>query len=75
MYLLDANIFLEILLDQERSEICENLLHNIEGMTQDFYVSGFALHSIEVIMTREDELNEFLSDIKPLDIERLETST
>jgi predicted nucleic acid-binding protein len=78
MYLLDTNIFLEILLDQERSEICENLLHNIEGMKQDFYVSGFALHFIEVIMTKEDEkdeLKKFLSDIRSLDIERLETST
>lgn len=47
-------------------------------MKQDFYVSGFALHSIEVIMTREDEkdeLKQFLSNIESLDIERLETST
>ncbi|MEM2107297.1 MAG: type II toxin-antitoxin system VapC family toxin [Candidatus Bathyarchaeia archaeon] len=64
MYFIDANIFLELLLDQERAAECENFLEHvckgsIEGLTTDFIID-----SIILIMEREgkspSELSLFL---------------
>jgi uncharacterized protein len=47
MYLIDTNIFLEILLSQKQKDICkEFLVSNIEQI----YISDFSLHSIGVIL-------------------------
>jgi predicted nucleic acid-binding protein len=63
MYLIDTNIFLEILLSQEKKDICkEFLLSNIEHI----YISDFSLHSIGVILFRngkETVFNKFVEDI------------
>lgn len=76
--LIDTNIFLEILLDQEKSEECEELLFKLDKLEEEFFVSGFALHSIEVIMTREgkkQDLKSFLKDIAFLGVQRVNTTT
>ena len=78
MYLLDTNIFLEILLEQKRSEECEVLLRNNKNSKALFYVSSFTLHSIEVAMIREnkaDLLADFLRFIIASKIIRLDTNT
>lgn len=78
MYLLDTNIFLEILLNQEKSEECEILLKSIRKSRILFYVSSFTLHSIEVAMIREDKtelLSDFLRFILASKIIRLDTNT
>lgn len=78
MYLIDTNIFLEILLDQEKSEECQNLLSGITQSDIPFYVSSFALHSVEVIMARNNkikELTSLLSDISTSRIMRLDSNT
>jgi predicted nucleic acid-binding protein len=49
----------------------------VENSDENFYVSGFTLHSIEVIMSREgktEELREFLNDVEELSVKRLDTS-
>ena len=77
MYLIDTNIFLEILLEQAESKECE-LFISKAIQNGNFYVSSFTLHSIEVIMLRNgkiDELFEFLSDINESKIIRIETNT
>ena len=66
MYLIDTNIFLEILLEQEKSKECEELISRLNQIEEYFYVSSFTLHSIEVVMTKQnktDALKEFLLDI------------
>ncbi len=46
--LIDTNIFLEILLDQEKKNICKEFLnYNIDHL----FLSDFSLHSIGVIFT------------------------
>ena len=78
MYLLDTNVFLEILLEQEKSAECEFLLKNIKHSNMLFYVSSFTLHSIEVTMIREDKtelLSDFLRFILASKIIRLDTNT
>ena len=78
MYLLDTNIFLEILLEQEKSGECEILLKNIKNSKVLFYVSSFTLHSIEVAMIHEGKielLSDFLRFILANKIIRLDTNT
>jgi len=63
MYLIDTNIFLEILLSQKQKDICkEFLLSNIKHI----YISDFSLHSIGVILLRNNKekvFNKFVEDI------------
>lgn len=63
MYLIDTNIFLEILLSQEKKDICKGfLVSNIEQI----YISNFSLHSIGVILFRNNKesiFNKFVQDI------------
>jgi len=63
MYLIDTNIFLEILLSQKQKDICkEFLVSNIEHI----YISDFSLHSIGVILFRSDKetvFDKFVKDI------------
>jgi len=78
MYLIDTNIFLEILQEQEKCEECEILINKISKSDVLFHVSSFTLHSIEVIMTNSkkiEELRDFLYDIITSKIVRIETNT
>lgn len=65
MYLVDTNIFLEILLKQDKSKDCKDFLD--KNMDQ-ISITDFSLHSIGVILFRqkEDELfSKFLDDTLP----------
>ncbi|TDI84485.1 MAG: PIN domain-containing protein [Caldithrix sp.] len=65
MYLVDTNIFLEILLKQDKSKDCKDFLD--KNMDQ-INITDFSLHSIGVILFRqkEDELfSKFLDDTLP----------
>lgn len=65
MYLLDTNIFLEILLSQDKKEECKKFLtDNIENC----FITDFSLHSIGVITVRNnltDIFQKFLDDLLP----------
>lgn len=63
-YLVDTNVWLELLLDQEKSEIVSRFLNIIP--LNDLYVSDFAIHSIGVILSRYKKLGlleKFLNDL------------
>ena len=63
-YLVDTNIWLELLLNQEKSEVVSAFL-TIVPPTQVF-VSDFAIHSIGVILSKLkklDTLSQFLNDL------------
>lgn len=62
-YLVDTNIFLEILLNQDRKDDCKVFL---EENIKQLYISDFSLHSIGVILFRnkkEKIFNMFVTDI------------
>ncbi|MCA1787186.1 MAG: PIN domain-containing protein [Desulfobacteraceae bacterium] len=66
MYLIDTNIFLEILLSQEQSKKCKKELSEKIGT---LHISDFSLHSIGVILFRyNNELifNKFIADVLPI---------
>ncbi len=66
MFLVDTNIFLEILLGQEKEVICRDfLVENVENLG----ISDFSLYSIGVILSkikRIEVFEEFVGDVLPL---------
>ncbi|MEE9429574.1 MAG: PIN domain-containing protein [Melioribacteraceae bacterium] len=63
VYLLDTNIFLEILLKQEKSDICKTF---ITSHSDQIFISDFSLHSIGIILFRHkshDIFNDFIRDM------------
>ena len=64
-YLVDTNIFLEILLDQGNRKKCESFLQGELGAA---WISDFTLHSIGVLLVRQKRINifeRFIADILP----------
>jgi len=64
MYLIDTNIFLEILLDQERGKECEKFLMKVENGEISAVVTSFSLHSIAVILERLKNINAYEEFLK-----------
>ena len=65
MYLVDTNIFLEILLGQDKKEVCKSFLDENIGYLN---TTDFSLHSIGVILFRyskEDIFHKFVEDVMP----------
>ncbi|MDO9528211.1 MAG: PIN domain-containing protein [Syntrophales bacterium] len=65
MFLADTNIFLEILLGQDKKEECKRFLINNIG---NLSITDFSLHSIGVILFRynkEDSFQKFIEDVMP----------
>ena len=63
-YLVDTNIWLERLLDQDKSEIVSKFFDTIP--LEQIFISDFALHSIGIIMSRFkklDLLDKFVTDL------------
>jgi len=67
MYLIDTNIFLEILLEQEKKDECLKFMELVLEGKLEAIVADFTIHSIAVILTRQgllDFLIEFLSNLQ-----------
>ncbi|ASJ12483.1 type II toxin-antitoxin system VapC family toxin [Thermococcus thioreducens] len=65
MYLVDTNVFLEILLGQEKKEIAKRFLNSHPG---ELVMSDFTLHSIGVVLFRlgrAEVFLDFLQDTLP----------
>jgi len=59
MYLIDTNIFLEVLLEQERTEECKELLNKVLEGELTAFVTSFSLHSIAIIMEKLKDLSAY----------------
>ena len=65
MFLVDTNVFLEILLRGDKKEDCEKFLESNIG---NLNITDFSLHSIGVILFRygkEEVFGKFVEDIMP----------
>ena len=63
MYLIDTNVFLEILLAQEKSVVCKRFL---DANISNSFITDFSLHSIGVILFRnakESVFQKFVDDV------------
>lgn len=66
MYLVDTNIFLEVLLQGSRKDECKSFLNLLKDGKKGGLVTDFAVHSIIVIMGSQNkfcELKIFLSSL------------
>jgi predicted nucleic acid-binding protein len=64
-FLVDTNVFLEILLSQDKKEHCKMFLNDNIGILN---VTDFSFHSIGVILFRyakEDIFQKFIEDVIP----------
>ena len=64
MYLVDTNIWLEVLLEQEKTTESHEFLEITESTF--LHITDFSLYSIGIILTRLkklDVLNKFVSDV------------
>jgi uncharacterized protein len=65
IYLVDTNVFLEILLNQSGRRKCETFLQDEQGAA---WISDFTLHSIGVLLFRQkrpDLFDKFAADTLP----------
>ena len=65
MFLVDTNVFLEILLRRDKKEDCKKFLNDNIG---NLSITDFSLHSIGVILFRygkEEVFQKFVEDIMP----------
>jgi predicted nucleic acid-binding protein len=63
MYLIDTNIWLELLLEQEKAAEVRRFFHQVEARL--IAITEFSIYSIGVILTRlkkDDVFADFLSD-------------
>lgn len=63
-YLIDTNIWLERLLDQEKSSIVSSFFNSVP--LEYIFISDFTLHSIGVILSRYKRLDIFDKFVKDL---------
>ncbi|MBO3842939.1 MAG: type II toxin-antitoxin system VapC family toxin [Candidatus Brockarchaeota archaeon] len=66
MYLVDTNIFLEVMLSQARSKECKVFLESVKEGVSKAFVTDFSIYSIMIIMSglsKLDELKVFLSSL------------
>ena len=64
MYLVDTNVWLERLLNQNRSDEVGRFLSEVSS--RDLFITDFAFHSICVILTqlaRTEALLDFVKDV------------
>lgn len=64
-FLVDTNVFLEILLSQDKKEHCKMFLDDNIGILN---ITDFSFHSIGVILFRyakEDIFQKFIEDVIP----------
>ncbi|MGC1121795.1 MAG: PIN domain-containing protein [Candidatus Methanofastidiosia archaeon] len=58
-YLIDTNIFLEVLLEQDNKDSCLNLLTYVEKGEIQAIVTSFALHSIAIILEKLKDIDSY----------------
>ena len=61
-FLVDTNIFLEILLDQEKSNECQEIFK----LNYKYFISDFSLYSIGIILIKHRKQNVLLDFIQDL---------
>ena len=64
MYLLDSNIFLELLLDQERTDDVERLLRSVPR--ERLHISEFSLYSVGIVLFRRKLFDVFIRFVEDL---------
>jgi len=62
LYLTDANIFLELLLDQEKADECEGFLEDVRRGRRETYLADLTLDSVLIVMDNKGLKSSVLRD-------------
>jgi len=62
--LLDTNIFLEIILSQEKAEEAKKLL--LKSARHEFFITDYSLHSIGLLLFRKKQYEAFRSFVEDI---------
>lgn len=75
MLLVDANVFLELFLGQERADECEKFLQKVSIGELEAVVSKFTIHAIEALLNNSTLILAFLRNVEgSLGLDVYETS-
>lgn len=75
MLLVDANIFLELFLGQEKANECERFLQKVSAGELEAVVSKFTIHAIEALLNDSRLILAFLRNVEnSLGLDVYETS-
>ncbi len=64
MLLVDANVFIELFLGQEKAEECERFLQKISMGEIEAVVSKFTVHAIEALLNDSSLILAFLRNVQ-----------
>jgi predicted nucleic acid-binding protein len=64
MILIDASVFLELALDQEKANDCSSFLSAVARGDMEAVVTHFAVHGVEAIIGKGTHLMEFLRNLE-----------
>ena len=64
MLLVDTNIFLELLLGQDKAERCEKFLEKISSGEIKAVISNFTVHAVEAILNDPTLILAFLRNVQ-----------
>ena len=63
MLLIDTNIFLELMLGQERAEECERFLNRVSRGELEGIVTKFSVHAVEALVKDSRVIRAFLRNL------------
>jgi predicted nucleic acid-binding protein len=75
LYLLDTNIFLEVILSREYSKVIQDFLNR--DITTALFVSDFSVFSVGIFLVRRnlyDQFGTFIDDLEMRDIRTISIS-
>jgi len=64
MLLIDRNIFLELILGQEKADECERFLERVSNGELEAVVSKFTVHAVEALLNDSNLILTFLKNIQ-----------
>ena len=63
MYLVDANVFLEVLYRRDKWAECYEFLNRVKRGDIRAYVLHFTIHAVSAILGKPDLVNKYLSEL------------
>ena len=64
MLLIDTNVFLELMLGQERADECEKFLNKVSKGEIEGVITKFTVHAVEALLNHPDLILAFLRNVQ-----------
>ena len=64
MLLIDTNIFIELMLGQEKADECEKFLNKVSKGELEGVITKFTVHAVEALLNHPDLILTFLRNVQ-----------